>query len=176
MRKIIGFKIELRPKEIARKAKKSNLDISGLDSSIQRALKHLKPAVLFDSFPAEKDPEENLSPLPGLAFSLALATLGESWDEQNSQDPLYPVLSQVALEEAVRFVSSLVAEEALQEKCELSPVSLITDPSICEEALKRLNGFKIGVSLLEGKLTPPSTLAFSVSWIAKTRKTKGVRS
>lgn len=183
MRKIRGFKLNLRLKELQRRAKKAKIDLVALQLGAEPALQAWidpivaasRPAVLYDSFPAES--AAGLAPMPGLAFSLALATLGPDMDayterlatERPETLPLLDVACAVALDEAVRFVLSLLEEEAAGERCTLSPHQFLDGREALEAALAKLEGHKIGVALSESGLRPARSTAFSVSWLAKAR-------
>ncbi|MBI5201449.1 MAG: hypothetical protein HY925_07685 [Elusimicrobia bacterium] len=183
MRKIRGFKLKLRVKEIQRRAKKAKLDLGALgftgEAPLQAWLDRLAsasaPAVLFDSFPAEET--SGLSPMPGLACSLAVATLGPDLDafaEKLAQDkpaeaPLFELAAQSALDEAVRFVLALVEEEAAAERCVLSPIQYLDSREQQEQILAKLEGHKIGVALGENGLRPIRSTSFSASWLAKSK-------
>lgn len=183
MRKVIGFKLAIRPKELQRRAKKSKIDLAsiGLDEPALQALvddvqRALKPAVLFETFPQADSDQAALSPIPGLAYSLVLATLGEGFAKVQSEKPaaaaLWPIVGEHALEECVRFAASLIEDEAKAESCELSPISPVTEPAALETALRKLDGAKIGVGLAEGTLSPAASAACSLSWLSKS-KAKG---
>lgn len=188
MRKIIGFKLALRPKEIQRRAKKAKfaLEAAGLaepelQAALEDALKAVKPAVLFDTF-VHPDPDQALlSPLPGLAYSLVLAALGPGFEElagaraaqKPEQAPLWPLIQEHALEECVRFVSSLLADEAAKDSCELSPITALCEAGALEAAVRKLDGSKIGVQAADGRLSPSASTAVSLSWLAKSKAKKG---
>lgn len=183
MRKIKNFRLSWRVKEVLRRAKKAGVKpgeagftdedqlLAFLDTTLTPAL---SPAVLFDSY-AAKTEAAALAPLPGLACSLGLATLGPSFDEAVArvEDPVKQALARLAghaaLDQALQFAGGLIAEEATGEKCELSPLQPLTEPGALANLLDRLDGSKIGVSYADGSLTPAFTAAFSVSWIAKPR-------
>ena len=184
MRKIKGFKLVLRPHEVKRRAKKAGLDLEAagltepvLNKLLERAAKGLVPGVLFDTF-GHTDPDQPvLSPLPGLAYSLVLASLGESFavvlaQEALAPEGLWPILQAIALDEAVRFASGLIADEAEKDNCELSPVTPLTEPAALEAVLRKLDGAKLGAKVQEGRLSPEASLAVSLSWLAKS-KAKG---
>jgi len=185
MRKIKGFKLNLKPKEIQRRAKKIKLDLAaqGLGSEekfgeiLTRFSQSSSASVVYDSFPAETSP---LSPLPGLAFSLGLVTLGPGPGElaeevsRTSPNPsesrlLLNLIAQSALDDATRFVLGLIEEEAKEEHCQLSPLQLLSENPILQAAVSRLEGHKIGVSVTEEGLKPAHTTAFSLSWLARSR-------
>lgn len=185
MRKIIGFKLPLRLKEIQRRAKKAGvaLEAAGLDEPRLQALlaeaaRSVKPGVVFDTFSGPDPDQPALSPLPGLAFSLVVATLGAAYEafEQNNTRPelegLWPVLREAALDEAVRFAAGLINDEAVLESCELSPITPLTEPAAIETALRKLDGAKLGVSFADGRLLPAPSCVVSLSWLSKS-KTKG---
>lgn len=185
MRKIKGFKLPLRPHEVKRRAKKAGVDLEavGLPEPVllkflDRASKSLNPGVLFDTF-AHPDPDVNLfSPMPGLAYSLVLVSLGDGFPaalkEKESVAPpaLWPVLEETALDEAVRFASNLLADDAEKDNCDLSPINELSSADVLEAALRKLDGAKLGVSLDGGRLAPAASLCVSLSWLAKS-KAKG---
>lgn len=187
MRKIIGFKLPLRVKEVQRRAKKAGVDLAAaglgepeLQALLSEAAKALKPGVIFDTF-SHPDPDlPALSPMPGLAFSLVLATLGAEFDSHAAAQaaarpeaaPLWPVIREAALDEAVRFAAGLINDEAVLDSCELSPISTLSEASALETALRKLDSSKLGISYAGGRLTPAASTAASLSWISKS-KTKG---
>jgi hypothetical protein len=185
VRKIKGFKLVLRPHEVKRRAKKAgvDLDAAGLTEpvllkTLERLAKTLSPGVLFDTF-GHPDPDQSvLSPMPGLAYSLILASLGDSFtaavrEKEASLPPaLWPVLEETGLDECVRFASNIIADEAEKDNCELSPINELAESPALEAAVRKLDGGKLGVSFVDGVLSPAACLAVSLSWLAKS-KAKG---
>lgn len=185
MRKIKGFKLVLRPHEVKRRAKKAGVDLEAaglpepvLIKTLDRLAKALTAGVLFDTF-GHPDPDQPLlSPMPGLAYSLILASLGESFSaetrakEATVPEKLWPVLEEVGLDECVRFASNIIADEAEKDNCELSPITELSEGPALEAVVRKLDGGKLGVSLADGRLAPAATLAVSLSWLAKS-KAKG---
>ncbi len=185
MRKIKGFKLTLRPHVVKQRAKKFKIDIEAaglgelaLAKFLERASKALTPGVVFDTFGHPDADQSLLSPMPGLAYSLILASLGEGFGpirakEASIPEALWPYLEEHALDEAVRFASALIADEAEKDNCELSPLSPIASPEALEAALRKLDaGAKLGVTVDNGRLSPSASLAVSQSWLAKS-KAKG---
>lgn len=185
MRKIKGFKLTLRPHVIKQRSRKGRIDLEGagleelpLAKFLERASKALVPGVVFDTFGHPDADQATLSPMPGLAYSLILASLGEGFGpfrEKESAIPekLWPVLEEHALDEAVRFASALIADEAEKDNCELSPLNHLASLESLEIALRKLDAAtKLGVTLAEGRLVPAASLAVSQSWLAKS-KAKG---
>jgi hypothetical protein len=184
VRKIKGFKLVLRPHEVKRRAKKAGLDLEAaglaepvLVKFLERAAKGLVPGVLFDTYGPTDAEQELLSPMPGLAYSLILASLGEGFAavrEKESAMPegLWPVLTEVGLDESVRFASNIIADEAEKDNCELSPLTTLSEGPALEAVLRKLDGAKLGVTALEGRLAPSASVAVSLSWLAKS-KAKG---
>lgn len=183
MRKIRGFKLKLRVKDMQRRAKKAKLDLAALglgdeprlEAWLERVAAAAAPAVLFDSFPA--DETSGLSPMPGLACSLAVATLGPDLDafaerlssERPAELRLFDLAAAAALEESARFVLALVETEASEERCGLSPLQYLESREQLAAALSKLEGHKIGVALSESGLRPIHSTAFSASWLAKSK-------
>jgi hypothetical protein len=185
VRKIKGFKLTLRPHVIKQRAKKARVDLeaAGLSDAVlskflDNSAKKLVPGVVFDTFGHPDADQPLLSPLPGLAYSLILAGLGGGFTPLRAEAAhipvaLWPILEEHALEEAVRFASVLIADEAEKDNCELSPLNPISQPEALEAALRKLDaGAKLGIVLAEGRLTPSASLAVSQSWLAKS-KAKG---
>ena len=185
MRKIKGFKLTLRPHVVKQGAKKERLDLEAaglgdlpLAKFLERAAKTLAPGVVFDTFGHPDADQSLLSPMPGLAYSLILAGLGDGFlplrDKETAiPEKLWPILEEHALDEAVRFASVLISDEAEKDNCELSPLNEISSPEALEAALRKLDaGNKLGVSFAEGRLTPAASLVVSQSWLAKS-KAKG---
>lgn len=185
MRKIKGFKLTLRPHVIKQRSKKGRIDLEAaglselpLTKFLERASKALTPGVVFDTFGHPDADQPLLSPMPGLAYSLILASLGEGFGSFRDKEPaipekLWPVLIDHALDEAVRFASALISDEAEKDNCELSPLNPILQPEALEAVVRKLDASaKLGVTLENGRLAPPASLAVSQSWLAKS-KAKG---
>lgn len=172
MRKIVGFRLPIRPHEVKRRAKKLKLELPPepeLQALLEKAGRDAAPAVLFDTFKHPDPDQPVLSPMTGLAYSVVLATLGERFD---SDEGLMPAIRAAAVEEAVRFATSLIEEEAAKDACALSPITPLEGSAALEAAVRKLEGSKIGVSLSEGALTPRASAAVSLSWLSKS-KAKG---
>ncbi len=185
MRKIKGFKLTLRTHVVKQRAKKARIDLEAagltelaLAKFLERASKALVPGVVFDTFGHPDADQAALSPMPGLAYSLILASLGEGFGPFRGKEPsipekLWPVLEEHALDEAVRFASALLADEAEKDNCELSPLNHLASLETLEIALRKLDAAaKLGVTLADGRLAPPASLVVSQSWLAKS-KAKG---
>ncbi len=186
MRKIKGFKLVLRPHEVKRRARKAGVDLEAagltepvLIKTLDRLAKAVVPGVLFDTF-GHPDPDQSvLSPLPGLAYSLILASLGEGFpaavreNEASLPPALWPVLEETGLDECVRFASNIIADEAEKDNCELSPITELSESPALEAVVRKLDGAKLGVSIHgERGLHPSASVAVSLSWLAKS-KAKG---
>lgn len=182
MRKIKGFKLTLRPHVVKQRSRKAKLDLeaAGLNEPVlavflERAAKALTPGVVFDTFGAPDGDQALLSPMPGLAYSLILATLGDGFAPVREKSPdipaaLWPILEEHALDEAVRFASTLIADEAEKDNCELSPLNPLSEAAALEAVVRKLDAAaKLGVSLADGRLSPAASLAVSQSWLAKSK-------
>jgi len=185
VRKIKGFKLTLRPHVVKQRSKKAKFDLEAaglpdlvLNKFLERSAKALTPGVVFDTF-GHPDPDAAmLAPMPGLAYSVILASLGEGFAPQRAKEAeipewLWPILEEHALDEAVRFASTLIADEAEKDNCELSPLNPLSQTEALEAALRKLDAAaKLGVTLQDGRLSPAGSLAVSQSWLAKS-KAKG---
>ncbi|MBI5594527.1 MAG: hypothetical protein HY928_00410 [Elusimicrobia bacterium] len=181
MRKIRDFNMRLPFKEIRRRALRgaeappAGFDDARLIALLDRAEKGLKPSVLFESYGPDSPETAALSPVPGLAHTVAVATLGPAFplilDELRTEHAgaakALEAAANVAGERAVQFVLSLIKDEVEDERCELSPIHYIEDPEALGTVLAKLDGSKIRVSLEAGRLSPAHSRAFCVSWIAR---------
>jgi len=184
MRKIKGFKLALRPAEVKRRARKAGLDLAtlglddaGLQKLLAQAAKTIAPGVLFETFKHPDPDAAALSPIPGLAYSLVLATLGAGFapakdkarEASAEMYALWGLIEEAALDETVRFATALLESEAAQESCVLSPWNSIREPAALETVLRKLDGAKLEVRLHEGRLDPAPAAAVSLSWLAQSR-------
>lgn len=182
MRKIKGFKLTLRPHVVKQRSRKAKLDLEAaglnelaLGKFLERAAKGLTPGVVFDTFGAPDGDQTLLSPMPGLAYSLILASLGDAFapireKEAAIPEALWPILEEHALDEAVRFASTLIADEAEKDNCELSPLNPLSETPALEAVVRKLDATaKLGVALDGARLSPAASLAVSQSWLAKSK-------
>ena len=184
MRKIIGFKLQLRLKEIQRRAKRARFDLVSNDLQepelqplLDGAVRALKPAVLYETFAHPDSDQAALSPMPGLAYSLVLTSLGpglaaqreKTRQENPARLPLWDIAEEAALDEALRFATALLEDEAARESCELSPLTPLSEGPVLETVVRKLDGAKIGVKCDGGKLSPAASAACSLSWLSKAK-------
>jgi hypothetical protein len=195
VRKIRDFRLRLSHKEVRRRARSvADLESIGLglaeerfrrdDPALEKLVdafcRRLKPAVLFESFGPDSPETAALSPLPGLAHTLALTTLGsgageavaEASTENKTRGKLYELMARMAGEEAVQFVTGLLKDEVEEERCDLSPIHYLTERQDLNLAFEKLGGSKIGLSLDAGGLHPVFSSAFCLSWISRGRSKK----
>ncbi|MBI5244767.1 MAG: hypothetical protein HY922_13945 [Elusimicrobia bacterium] len=185
MRKIRGFRLALHPKEMRRRLRRlANLQACGVEDEaaferhIASVSKSLQPAVVFDSLGPESKETARISPIPGLAHTIGFATLGPGADGllalERSAGPergkLAERILQMALDECVRFVIGLIAEEVEAERCDLSPIHYVSDPGQLALLSEKLGASKIGLALEDGGgLKPRSSSAFCLNWIVRPR-------
>lgn len=183
MRKIKGFKLNLKIKEIQRRAKKAKIDLveagcaqdAELTALLTTFTGRTKPSVVFESFTAET--HSALAPVPGLAYSLAITTLGAEVDdyvqqvaiEKPARGPLLKIIGETALDDAARFVLNLVEDEAREERCELSPIQSLTDPAALRTIAEKLEAHKINVEADDNGFKPAHSSAFSISWLSRAK-------
>ncbi len=185
MKKIRDFNLRLHYKDIRQRARrkfelnKLGLDDENLSKLIDQAEKRLKPAVIYESFGPEAD-TVSLAPVPGLAHTLGLVTLGpdlmpfivEIREISGPRGELLDMVASLAIKQAVNFVVSLLKDDLEAERCELSPIEYIEDPELVRTAYDKLEGDKILVELRDGSLHPEHSAVFCISWLAKRRGKK----
>ncbi|MFH2204671.1 MAG: hypothetical protein ABIJ96_16275 [Elusimicrobiota bacterium] len=183
MKKIRNFNLRLHFKEIRQRAKrkfdlnKIGLDDDGLSRLIDDVEKRLKPAVIYESFGPEAEDTAKLAPVPGLAHTLGIATLGpdllpyviETREASEQRGLLLEFIAASALRQAVNFIISLLKDDLEAERCELSPIEYLDSPEQSAAVHAKLDGGKILVELKDGALRPEHSAAFCVSWLAKRR-------
>ncbi|MFA5139479.1 MAG: hypothetical protein WC728_09635 [Elusimicrobiota bacterium] len=188
MRKIRGFRLRLPVKETRRRTRKA-VDLAALglaeEPRFSRYLDEfsasLQPAVIFDSFGPESMDTEAFAPIPGLAHTLGLATLGPETSQKAAEErgrgeahgKLYDLCAGLALEASVQFVIGLITDEVEAERCDLSPIQYLTDAEALGLALEKLEGSKIGIKLEANRLVPEYSAAFCLSWISRRRSKSG---
>lgn len=187
MRKVVGFKLGIRVKEVQRRAKRARFDLLSaglgepeLQPLVEQAQRAITPAVLFETF-AHPDAEQALlAPMPGLAYSLVLASLGPRFapakDEAARADAqcgvIWGLVQDAALDEALRFATNILVDDAVKDACELSPLNALASAEALAASVKKLDGAKIGVSFSGGSLSPSASAACSLSWLAKAKPKK----
>jgi len=191
MRKIRDFNLRLPFKETRRRARKvADLAALGLEDQrfqllVEDVQRRLHPSVIYESFSPEAE-TALLAPIPGLAHTVGLATLGpeaepllsEARDAGPARGKVMELILRSALDRTVQFIISLLDDELEADRCELSPIHIIEDPERLDQVLKTLEGPKIGLQAEGGELCPAFSAAFCVSWIAlkRGRKTAKARS
>jgi hypothetical protein len=187
VRKIRDFRLRLSLKETRRRCRKA-ADLAALgvedDRSFQALLDRFeaaaRPAVIFETFGGDTDKTVGLAPIPGLANTLGLSTLGPGVEpllaqaraEGEARGRLLEALAAIAVDETVRFVIDLLQEDLETERCELSPIHFVVEPEPLRRVLETLQGEKIGLALTEAGALPPHSAAFCLSWLAQRGRAK----
>lgn len=186
MKKIRNFNLRLHYKDIRQRARrKFDLNKLGLDdANLLKLLREvegkLEPAVIYESFGADHEETAKLAPVPGLAHTLGLATLGpklgsfivETREISSARGDLLELVAASALKQSVNFVASLLKGELEAEQCELSPIEYLDNPDAVRAVYDKLDGPKILLELRGGELSPDYSQAFCLSWMAKRRGKK----
>lgn len=190
MRKIRDFNLRLHFKETRRRLRKA-ADLHSLGLGDDQALaglfksfeESLKPAVIFETFGPESWDTAGFSPIPGVAHTLGLATLGPAAGRlvesaragSEERGKVFETMAQAALDQAVAFVLNLLKDEVEAERCDLSPIQILSEAEALKAVVDRLEGEKIEVSAQGGVLAPPHSVAFCLSWIARRRGSKAAK-
>lgn len=186
MKKIRNFNLRLHFKEIRHRARrmfdlnKLGLDDENLRKLLQEVEDKLQPAVIYESFGAENEETAALAPVPGLAHTLGLATLGpnlgshivETREISAPRGELLELVAASALKQSVNFVASLLKDDLEAERCELSPIEYLENPDAVRVVYDKLDGSKILLELRRGELSPDYSKAFCLSWMSKRRGKK----
>jgi len=186
MKKIRNFNLRLHFKEIRLRAKrkfdlgKIGFDDESLQKLIADAESKLQPAVIFESFGPENEDTAEFAPVPGLAHTVGLTTLGpqlgkmitEAREISPPRGDLLELVAGQAIKQSVNFVVSLLKDELEAERCELSPIEYLEAPEAIRKIYEKLEGEKILLEIKGGGLEPEYSAAFCMSWLAKRRGKK----
>ncbi|MCB4792507.1 MAG: hypothetical protein LHV68_11575 [Elusimicrobia bacterium] len=189
MKKIKGFKINLRFREILRFLK-ATANISEITLQLEEAVKRekarfekaVKPSAVFETIPKEKIDFELGVDMPEgwIAASFFVATLGSAVEKditdakEASENLLEKILHSIfleALEQSANFINRLLSDEAKEESCEISERQKVSSYAVLEKIFKMISVDKIGVNLLESKeLQPQYTSCGVFFWVPNTKK------
>ncbi len=195
MNKIRKFRITPRLSSVLKNLKALTGDAhatpeleAAVETESRRAGDFYATAALYDTFEPGKTPDvllplwEKPADAPGtpVALTLYVATIGTLLEEElgNSLSRGEALMSQVltavgeeSAEQAAGFVSRLVAEEAIQEGCELSPRRDAATAEARREVLSLLGADKVGVALdAPGHLSPRFTRVGGLLWYPPKKK------
>jgi hypothetical protein len=189
VKKIKGFKINLRSRDILRFLK-NTANISEVTPQLEEAIKRektklektLKPAIVFETLTKDKvDFDLGLDMPPRwISASFCVATLGIE-AEKNLQEAecsaeglsgkIIHSIYLEALEQSVNFVSRIISDEAKQDNCELSERMKLSSYTALHRLFEIVTVDKIGVSLLDTKeLQPQYTTCAVFFWIPNSKK------
>ncbi len=185
IRKIKKYKISVRPHGVLRLLKKKvsrDADPAEMEKKISLELERVQPLLhpssVYASFSRAETPEVlkdvwKTASRKALSLSVLLSSVGPDLEkeldkakaENNDLDgAVLEAIGQESLDESLRFVTKLLAEEAKQESCELSPV-LPADPSLWSALLPLLESHKADISLDDnGRMAPLYTSASYCFW------------
>ncbi len=178
MTKIKNFRVSLRAREMARWLKKEKgmegspdleLAIEGL---IKTSVQWVRPAAVYTTLTrriAEKTTSISL-PKEAVAMSLAAVSIGPALEVERQassldtqREALLSALLHEALAQAQQFAMRLIAEQAKEEDCEMSPPELVTDEALVSSLASLLGLSRIGIDLgaTPPVLPPHSRVCFS---------------
>lgn len=193
VKKLKKYKIHIRPSAVSRLLKKKlNSDVPA-DSfekeaqvEIPRAEAWVVPTALYETL-SKKDSPASIANLwtqasqRALSVSLIAATIGPDMEREiescraandDQRCALLECIAREALEQSAAFVGRLLAEEAKDESCEVSPL-LPADPSTVGEVLNVLESHKAGVLLDgNGRIVPVFTKIAYCFWNPVSRSKK----
>ena len=191
LKKIKKYKINFRPSFILRTLKKKvNFDTNQTESveknineEVSRLQKVIVSSSLYSSYskletpPLLKNFWQNQSNST-LALSIILTTIGKEIEKEietafkvsDMQGWVVDSIAREALEQSLNFTTKLIAEEAKNEDCELSPPLPIGSEEI-KEVLPLLESEKAQIGLnFQGGITPFFTNASFCFWNLTSKK------
>lgn len=180
MKKIKNFKIALKARDAARRykagqnpsASAAELEVLA-ENAVSRWGNTFTPATVFESYWKQKAPA-SLTPLfqeeneAAVAVSAILVAVQRKGLEK-AEAPWDKVIEEESLERALRFAGQLVAQEAEEERCDLTVFKSVEDPALAQNLLGLLGGDKIGVT---GGQDTVSFKVATVGWVARKKTAK----
>lgn len=185
MTKIKNFRVQLRAREIARLLKKEHgIEITpDLEIALEQLTKDAKawvtPGAVYTTLTRPIAEKATTLPLPdaAVAVSVIAVSIGTALPREieahaskpDRQKQLAALLTE-ALSQSVQFVTRLVADQAKEEECELTPADPVQDPSLASAIAALLGVHRIGISLESPEATLPSFSRVTCSyWMPKAK-------
>ena len=187
MTKIKNFRINLRPREVARLLKnQAKLQITpALEASIEHAINDAKraiqPAAVYTTLTRSTAEKATALPLadPAIAASVIAVTIGPVFENEIAaasehqdllQASLLGALRDEALHQAVQFIMRLIEDQAKEEECDMSAPRVVTDGVLLGSLGSLLGAARIGIHLQNEppQLPPYARLVWTV-WSPKVR-------
>jgi len=194
MKKIKKFRLHPRPSSVLRGLKALRPDISpDLDKSIEaellRAPALLSTAAVYDTFRQDRSPAwaaglwetENETGAKPIAVTFYAATVGDALEKEAARvmdagdglrGQILTSIGEEAADQSANFVHRLVADEAKEDSCELSPRADAADAGL-SDILSLLEADKVSIRLSEdGRLLPRFSRAGHILWWPPAKKRK----
>ena len=187
MTKIKNFRINLRPREIARQLKaQAKLQITpALEASIEHAVNDskrlLQTSAVYTTLTRSTAEKATALPLadPTVAASAIAVTIGTALEAEITasagrgdalQSALLGALREEALQQAVHFIVRLLEDQAKEEECEMSAPRDVKEGVLLNSLGSLLGIQRIGIDLDKDnpKLPPYARLVWTV-WSPKVR-------
>jgi hypothetical protein len=161
MTKIKNFRVHCRPREIARWLKKERgLEITPeLEATIEELAKEAKkwvtPAAVYTTLAHKTAEKTTTIPFPpdAVAVSVTAVSIGPALEAERkaaAADPmresLFTALLEEALTQAIQFTVRLIAEQAKEEDCELTPPVSVQEVNVASSLATLLGVGRIGVT------------------------------
>jgi len=170
MTKIKNFRVNLRPREIARWLKKER----GLESTpelelaigeaVKEAKRWLTPAAVYTTLTRKTAEKMTTIPLPpeAVALSVTAVSIGkglqaerQSAESGSMRGMLLAALEQEALSQSLQFTVRLIGEQAEEEDCEMSSPVSVQEAPVASSLATLLGVARIGIELDPSAPEPP---------------------
>jgi hypothetical protein len=180
MTKIKNYRINLRPREIARSLKNEHQIATtpeielAVDAAIKRWKALVHPAAVYTTLTRTTAEKATSIAFPDktVAVSVLAATIGPDFSATQasiegegapSEALLMAAVQHEALQQAVQFGIKLLQDQAKEEECELSQAVVAEDPKLVSGLGNLLGTSRIGINAEEGALPPHARLIW-VFW------------
>jgi hypothetical protein len=170
MTKIKNFRVNLRPREIARWLKKERgvettpeLELT-IAEAIKEARKWVTPAAVYTTLTRKTAEKTTTIAMPpeAVALSVAVVSIGTGLEAErkNAQpgsprDMLLSAIEQEALAQSLQFTVRLIGEQAEEEDCEMSSPVSVQEAPVASSLATLLGVARIGIQFDPSAPEPP---------------------
>jgi hypothetical protein len=170
MTKIKNFRVNLRPREIARWLKKERgvETTPELELTIAEAVKEAKqwvaPGAVYTTLTRKTAEKTTTIPLPpeAVALSVVVVSIGTGLQTQrktaesgSQRDMILAALEQEALSQSLQFTVRLIGEQAEEEDCEMSSPVSVQEAPVASSLATLLGVARIGIQFDPSAPEPP---------------------
>ena len=183
--KIKNFKVNLRPREIARWLKKERGQETtpeleaAVASAIQESKGWLSPAAVYTTL--TRKTAEKTTPIPfipeAIALSIAAVSIGPRLESERQKaeagsprEAMLAALAHEGLAQSLQFAVRLVGDQAEEEECQMTSPVCVQEAQDASALATLLGAARIGIPIDSNAPAPPYVRIFYWFWVASEKK------